>query len=120
MFKLIAFSIIFIVKFSSSDQRVSENYFVNCRRINTSFQVDVDILYEALCPDSLNFIEHQLLPAWKDIKDYVNLNLVPFGKSTVGVIFYYCDVVITNTMFRVISRGFLIVSTALGNAKVIK
>ncbi|KRT83358.1 hypothetical protein AMK59_4067 [Oryctes borbonicus] len=44
-------------------------------------KLKVDIFYEALCPDSLNFIKYQLKPSWEQIKPAVTLNFVPFGKS---------------------------------------
>ncbi|GJQ82855.1 hypothetical protein Trydic_g2594 [Trypoxylus dichotomus] len=44
-------------------------------------KINIDIFYEALCLDSLNFIKHQVKPAWDEIKPFVNVNFVPFGKS---------------------------------------
>lgn len=50
-----------------------------------SSKVNVDVYFEALCPDSHNFIITQLYPNWEDIKDYVHIRFIPFGKSTVSV-----------------------------------
>nr|XP_023029598.1 GILT-like protein 1 [Leptinotarsa decemlineata] len=45
-------------------------------------RVNVEVLFESLCPDSHRFIKNQLYPSWKEISPYVNLKLVPFGKSS--------------------------------------
>ncbi len=47
------------------------------------FQTPVYIYYESLCPDSQAFITKQLYPSMKVLKDHVDLNFIPFGKSTV-------------------------------------
>lgn len=45
-------------------------------------KVDVDVYYESLCPDSRKFFTNQLYPALqKNLSMFVNLNLVPYGKS---------------------------------------
>ncbi|KAL1506678.1 hypothetical protein ABEB36_006000 [Hypothenemus hampei] len=44
-------------------------------------KINVSIYFESLCGDSRNFIINQLDPHWDDIKDYVNIHFVPFGKS---------------------------------------
>ncbi|XP_017482623.1 PREDICTED: GILT-like protein F37H8.5 [Rhagoletis zephyria] len=44
-------------------------------------KIDVTILYESLCPDSINFMTKQLAPAYDKLKANLNINLVPFGKS---------------------------------------
>lgn len=38
--------------------------------------------YESLCPDSQAFITKQLYPTMQLLKDFVDLKLIPFGKST--------------------------------------
>ncbi|KAJ8951006.1 hypothetical protein NQ318_006390 [Aromia moschata] len=50
-------------------------------KVRLEDKVKIDVLFESLCPDSRHFIKNQLYPNWKDIAPYVNLNLVPFGKS---------------------------------------
>ena len=48
------------------------------------FQVPVTVYYESLCPDSKAFITEQLTPALRSpLGMYVELQLVPYGKSTV-------------------------------------
>ncbi|CAH0560061.1 unnamed protein product [Brassicogethes aeneus] len=44
-------------------------------------KLNVEVLFESLCPDSLRFISEQLYPNWNDISEYVDLKFVPFGKS---------------------------------------
>ncbi|XP_039970139.1 GILT-like protein 1 [Bactrocera tryoni] len=44
-------------------------------------KLDVTILYESLCPDSIRFMGRQLAPAYGNLKQNLNVNLVPFGKS---------------------------------------
>ncbi|XP_014097357.2 GILT-like protein 1 [Bactrocera oleae] len=44
-------------------------------------KLDVTILYESLCPDSIRFMGRQLAPAYGNLKQNLNINLVPFGKS---------------------------------------
>ncbi|XP_017007373.1 gamma-interferon-inducible lysosomal thiol reductase isoform X1 [Drosophila takahashii] len=43
-------------------------------------QLHVTLLYESLCPDSRNFM-HQLGPVYEEFQDYLDILLVPFGKS---------------------------------------
>lgn len=52
--------------------------------ISLSFQLDVTILYESLCPDSVAFFRDQLRPNYEYFKNFINVNLVPFGKSQVS------------------------------------
>lgn len=47
-------------------------------------KVQVDVYYEALCPDSVNFIRRELYPSYRKLKDNIKLNLVPFGKASVS------------------------------------
>lgn len=52
------------------------------------FQIQVDVYYESMCPDSIKFINTQLHPALatvgSNISQYVQLQLIPFGKSSVS------------------------------------
>jgi len=45
-------------------------------------KLQVRVFYESLCPDSAQFINKQLTPASKDLLQYMDLRLVPYGKST--------------------------------------
>lgn len=44
--------------------------------------------YETLCPDSQEFINFQLWPAFLKVPDIFNLELVPYGKATVSEVSY--------------------------------
>ncbi|XP_046672576.1 GILT-like protein 1 isoform X2 [Homalodisca vitripennis] len=44
-------------------------------------QCDVTVLYESHCPDSRNFIHHDLVPIWHMLEPHCSLDLVPFGKA---------------------------------------
>lgn len=44
--------------------------------------VVVQVYYEALCPDSKNFIVRQLVPTYQKIPHLVDLMYVPYGKAT--------------------------------------
>ncbi|XP_076231238.1 uncharacterized protein LOC143177261 [Calliopsis andreniformis] len=44
--------------------------------------VDVGLYYESLCGDSIRWIKEVLKPSYDSIKDYVNINFVPYGKAT--------------------------------------
>ncbi|XP_067615203.1 GILT-like protein 1 [Eurosta solidaginis] len=46
-----------------------------------SNKLDVTILYESLCPDSIRFMSKQLAPSYGKLNANLNVNLVPFGKS---------------------------------------
>lgn len=46
-------------------------------------KVPVSVYYESLCPDSIAFVTQQLVPTYNtDLKNYMDLKLVPYGKST--------------------------------------
>lgn len=50
---------------------------------NAAVKVPVTVYYESLCPDSAKLITEQITPAVKgELKDYVDIKWVPFGKST--------------------------------------
>ncbi len=46
-------------------------------------KLHVAIYYESLCGDSIRFITNQLNPAYADLKNYIEILFVPFGKSWV-------------------------------------
>lgn len=47
-------------------------------------QVHVGVYYESLCPDSIRFIQTQLSTEYANFADFIDLELIPFGKSTSG------------------------------------
>ncbi|ERL95191.1 gamma-interferon-inducible lysosomal thiol reductase-like isoform X2 [Dendroctonus ponderosae] len=44
--------------------------------------VQVSVYYETLCPDSISFIVHQLYPGYYALKEYIDLELVPWGHAS--------------------------------------
>ncbi|CAG9855444.1 unnamed protein product [Phyllotreta striolata] len=58
-------------------------------------KIKLSVYYEALCPDSRFFIAYQLLPTYKNFQEYVNLDLIPYGKAqtieTDGQIEFQCQ-----------------------------
>lgn len=50
-------------------------------------KVHVTVFYEALCPDSKNFIVEELYPLWQDLSHIVQLDMYAFGKATVSFCF---------------------------------
>lgn len=49
----------------------------------SSGKIKISVYYEALCSDSRFFILKQLVPAYETIPDYIDLDLVPYGKAKV-------------------------------------
>lgn len=49
-----------------------------------SKEIEIHILYEALCPDCVQFITKQLHPHFHILDPYIKLNLIPFGKAEVN------------------------------------
>ncbi|XP_078052205.1 uncharacterized protein LOC144478310 [Augochlora pura] len=45
-------------------------------------QIDVDVYYETLCPDSKRWMQRQLRELDGEIKNYIRLNFVPYGKAS--------------------------------------
>lgn len=39
------------------------------------------IYYETLCADSITFFNKQFTPTWRDLEEYIDLTLVPAGRS---------------------------------------
>lgn len=62
---------------------------VNCQEAS---KVKLDVFYETLCPDSIQFIKSQLYPTFLSIGEIMDINLFPYGKAKVS----YCY---TNTLF---------------------
>ncbi|KAK7584289.1 hypothetical protein V9T40_005252 [Parthenolecanium corni] len=44
-------------------------------------KVNVSVFYETLCAPSIRLIHRQLMPTWMQLKDYVNITFVPYGKA---------------------------------------
>ncbi|XP_030748377.1 gamma-interferon-inducible lysosomal thiol reductase-like [Sitophilus oryzae] len=48
-------------------------------------KVKISVYYEALCPDSKFFIIYQLVPVFERLKDFLIIDLVPYGKAQTTV-----------------------------------
>lgn len=48
-------------------------------------KVKVSVYYEALCPDSKFFITYQLVPAYEELKEFLILDLIPYGKAEASI-----------------------------------
>jgi len=48
-----------------------------------SFPVRLGVFYESLCPDSKNFIIHQLQTAYSKLSNITFLELIPYGNAKV-------------------------------------
>ncbi|KAI4492025.1 hypothetical protein M0802_010150 [Mischocyttarus mexicanus] len=44
--------------------------------------VNVNVYYESLCGDSVRWIRDQLVPSYSLLKQYLKINLIPYGKAT--------------------------------------
>lgn len=49
---------------------------------------NVDIYYEALCPDSQFFVKEQLVRSYPDLKKHLHINFIPYGKAEVCKFLY--------------------------------
>ena len=49
-----------------------------------SKNVTLNIYYESLCPDSIDFITKQLYPTWKNLGKYIIPVFKPSGKESVS------------------------------------
>lgn len=47
-------------------------------------KVKVDVYYETLCPDSIDFLLNKLIPSYNELKEKIILQLIPFGKAQVN------------------------------------
>ena len=51
------------------------------KQIIASKNVSIEVYYECLCPDSVNFITRQLYPTYKTLGKYIDIELIPaFGE----------------------------------------
>lgn len=44
--------------------------------------ISLDVYYEALCPDSKNFIVRQLGPAYEKLHEIIDISFIPYGKAS--------------------------------------
>nr|CAI5854466.1 unnamed protein product [Callosobruchus analis] len=50
----------------------------------TAEGLPVSVYYETLCPDCIDFFRTQLKPTYDQLADYLDLDLIPFGKGIVS------------------------------------
>lgn len=55
---------------------------IECRE---SPKVKIDVYYETLCPDSIQFIRRQLYPTYQKIGEIMDISLIPYGKAEVSL-----------------------------------
>lgn len=46
-----------------------------------TIKIKIDVYMESQCPDTADFLDTQLMPTWNELKDYMNLKVIPFGKA---------------------------------------
>lgn len=61
------------------EQKIEEN---ELSMKASELPVVVTVFYEALCPDSRNFIVRQLAPAYEKLPHLIDIEYVPYGKAT--------------------------------------
>ncbi len=75
LLRFIIFSIICIsILLSSSPTATADT---------NSAQLPIRVYYEALCSDSIRFFRNQLSRVWSERKDFIDLELIPYGKAWV-------------------------------------
>ena len=45
--------------------------------------IQVQVYYETLCPDSINFIVEQLYPTYHNLGQYLEIEFIPYGFASV-------------------------------------
>jgi hypothetical protein len=58
--------------------------------------VQIEIYYEALCSDSVNFVKDQLIPVYRKFNKFIDVTFNPFSQGTVS---YYYKNKLNNRVF---------------------
>lgn len=64
-------------------QQQQNNSTGNTTFIDSGLKVKLSVFFESLCPDSRRFFTNELEPNIHDLKDLIQLELVPFGKARI-------------------------------------
>ncbi|CAH1981270.1 unnamed protein product [Acanthoscelides obtectus] len=76
-------SSIVLVLFSCGYSLAQHEHHNHMQHNHEEHRVNVAVYYESLCPDSRKFFTQQLYPSLQgNLSHYVNLTLVPYGKTT--------------------------------------
>jgi hypothetical protein len=51
------------------------------QNLSSEQRLPITIYYEALCPDSVKFFKDQLVPTYKDLGKYMDIEFVPYGHA---------------------------------------
>ena len=60
--------------------------FLLFQQIQGRESVNIQVYYESLCPDSINFITQQLYPTYQALGNYMNIEFIPFGNADVSIL----------------------------------
>ena len=58
--------------------------FLFLQQIQGKETVNIQVYYESLCPDSINFITKQLYPTYQALGNYMDIEFIPFGNADVS------------------------------------
>ena len=58
--------------------------FLFLQQIHGKEAVNIQVYYESLCPDSINFITKQLYPTYQALGNYMDIEFIPFGNADVS------------------------------------
>lgn len=47
----------------------------------------IDIYYEALCSDSVNFVKDQLIPVYRKLNKFIDVTFNPFSQGIVSYLY---------------------------------
>lgn len=52
----------------------------------TSYKVDIVVHYELICPHSQEIVKDQAVPAWRQLRQIMNLMMIPYGNTVAQVV----------------------------------